>query len=357
MAGTKGVTAAQTSKRRKYNSTGVLLPAGSTEGLAGCMADNVSVHDDYDLFRKSRDELGCIAIKNQAKLVFLNVGAYPELLKATKSTDQRIANVIYTIRHSMLHPRGTLAFLVPQPWYIHAGRLHDALEAKGMSTFVEDQILTLQYSGASSSVGRPSTTRQEWLRFSQDGVMLVHLFESGATNTKMDGFTVNKRVTTDDLFGNKPSSSRASSSSILGDIEYAGKDTDWPTKAIVFLVNRYSNQGDSIVVFGAERNTGVSTSIQRGRKVEAFVSSPADKVTVDQAAAVAFHAAYSKGIFQAAAAVASEVVIGHKKLPCGLPANNIPEVVGQMLRRVGEANESADSPENKETSRSTSPRR
>lgn len=114
----------------------------------------------------------------------------------------------------------------------------DALEAKGMSTFVEDQILTLQYSGASSSVGRPSTTRQEWLRFSQDGVMLVHLFESGATNTKMDGFTVNKRVTTDDLFGNKPSSSRASSSSILGDIEYAGKDTDWPTKAIVFLVNR-----------------------------------------------------------------------------------------------------------------------
>lgn len=37
MAGTKGVTAAQTSKRRKYNSTGVLLPAGSTEGLAGCM--------------------------------------------------------------------------------------------------------------------------------------------------------------------------------------------------------------------------------------------------------------------------------------------------------------------------------
>lgn len=61
---------------------------------------------------------------------------------------------------------------------------------------------------------------------------------------------------------------------------------------------RYTNQGDTVLVFGADSNAGVETALSRGRLVEAFVSSPAKVEAVEKAGGTAFRAAFAKGIFQ-----------------------------------------------------------
>lgn len=103
---------------------------------------------------------------------------------------------------------------------------------------IEENMLTLVYS--STGAGRPLSAANGHLKFSQDAVMLVHLSSSSSRNSPTDGFTVNEKVTTDDLYGNSTAASVTSQcSSILTDIQHPGKGVDWPTKALMFLVNRY----------------------------------------------------------------------------------------------------------------------
>lgn len=64
------------------------------------------------------------------------------------------------------------------------------------------------------------------------------------------------------------------------------------------LCRRYSRQGDTVLLFGAEHNTGVETAISRGRKVEAFVASPEARAKVEARTEIAFKLAYAQGIFQ-----------------------------------------------------------
>ena len=61
---------------------------------------------------------------------------------------------------------------------------------------------------------------------------------------------------------------------------------------------RYSAQGDTVILFGAEHNAGVDVALSRGRKVEAFVTSAESAAKVEEQAKAAFKASYSKGIFQ-----------------------------------------------------------
>ncbi|CAB1109275.1 unnamed protein product [Ectocarpus sp. CCAP 1310/34] len=112
------------------------------------------------------------------------------------------------------------------------GRIH-----KGMRVVIEENMLTLVYS--STGAGRPASAANGHLKFSQDAVMLVHLTSFSSSNSPTDGFTVNEKVTTDDLYGNSTAASVTSQCSlILTDIQHPGKGVDSPTKALMFLVNR-----------------------------------------------------------------------------------------------------------------------
>lgn len=82
------------------------------------------MHQEFGWQGKEREELDDISVRNRAKLVLLNIGAFPELLKDTNTARRQIGNIVYTIRHNMLHVRGTIALLVPHPWVVHGGRLH-----------------------------------------------------------------------------------------------------------------------------------------------------------------------------------------------------------------------------------------
>lgn len=117
----------------------------------------------------------------------------------------------------------------------HTGFHAGALTTKRMAVFIEDHMLTLQYNG--SGGGRPASATHGHLKFSQDGVMLVHMAQ-GSTKCKADGFTVNTSVTTDDLFGNRAVTGLATSASILTDVAYEGAHVDWPRKGLLFLINR-----------------------------------------------------------------------------------------------------------------------
>lgn len=68
--------------------------------------------------------------------------------------------------------------------------------------------------------------------------MLAHA-TSASSSKAADGFTVNTKVTTDDVYGNTMSSTTTSGcGSILPDVAKGGKGIDWPTKALLFVVNR-----------------------------------------------------------------------------------------------------------------------
>ncbi|CAN0497650.1 unnamed protein product [Ectocarpus sp. 12 AP-2014] len=207
-----------------------------------------------------------------------------------------------------------------------------------MRVVIEENMLTLVYS--STGAGRPLSAANGHLKFSQDAVMLVHLSSSSSRNSPTDGFTVNEKVTTDDLYGNSTAASVTSQcSSILTDIQHPGKGVDWPTKALMFLVNRYSRQGDTVLLFGAEHNTGVETAISRGRKVEAFVASPEARAKVEARTEIAFKLAYAQGIFQSTAAVMSQVTISGGRLPCAIPRCNVPPGIQSAINEALDENE------------------
>lgn len=116
-----------------------------------------------------------------------------------------------------------------------------ALTAKGMGTLIEEELLTLAYS--STSGGRPPNATYDHIRFTQDAVMLAHLTPSSNMKSP-DGFTVNTKVTTDDIYGNSPTTNSPTTSgnpqcgSILDNVFFEGRNVDWPTKALQFLTNR-----------------------------------------------------------------------------------------------------------------------
>lgn len=67
--------------------------------------------------------------------------------------------------------------------------------------------------------------------------MLVHLAPSASKS--QEGFTVNTRVTTADVFGSVAASTSATSTSAILDVPYEGKEIDIPRKVMSFLINRY----------------------------------------------------------------------------------------------------------------------
>ncbi|CAB1110688.1 unnamed protein product [Ectocarpus sp. CCAP 1310/34] len=151
-------------------------------------AQNFVVHEEYSLLDMDRDEQAAIDLRRRAKLVLLNVGAF----QGCKADDDRLADLIYNVRHSMICPRGTMAFLVPHPWFENGHHLQAALTAKGMRVVIEENMLTLVYS--STGAGRPASAANGHLKFSQDAVMLVHLTSFSSSNSPTDGFTVNEKV-------------------------------------------------------------------------------------------------------------------------------------------------------------------
>lgn len=124
----------------------------------------------------------------------------------------------------------------------------DALTQKGMRMHIEEFMLTMQYK--TTSGGRPSASSADHLRHSQEAIMLVHLAPSGSKSQRREGFTVNTRVTTMDVYGSDAASSSATSASAIFDVPYEGKDVDIPGKAMSFLINRYCSH----TCFVSQRN-------------------------------------------------------------------------------------------------------
>lgn len=88
-------------------------------------ARNLVLYDkEFNWEDEDREALDEIQIRSKAMLVLLNIGAYPDLLTDTTAAGRNLENILYTIRHNMLHVRGTLALLLPKPWVVHGGRLH-----------------------------------------------------------------------------------------------------------------------------------------------------------------------------------------------------------------------------------------
>lgn len=85
---------------------------------------NFVVHQDFDLTAKSRAELADLDLRKEAKLVVLNIAAFPDLLKTDKASEQSLGDLLYSVRHSMVHVKGTIALLIPPPWHLHSGRLY-----------------------------------------------------------------------------------------------------------------------------------------------------------------------------------------------------------------------------------------
>lgn len=82
------------------------------------------MHQDFDLTAKSREELADLDLRREAKLVVLNIAAFPDLLNTDKASEQYLGDLLYSVRHSMVHVKGTIALLIPSPWHLHSGRLY-----------------------------------------------------------------------------------------------------------------------------------------------------------------------------------------------------------------------------------------
>ncbi|CAM9870505.1 unnamed protein product, partial [Choristocarpus tenellus] len=77
-------------------------------------------------------------------------------------------------------------------------------------------------------------------------------------------FTCNKRVIVDDIFGHGRDASPPVLQTMLN-VEYEGAASDIPMRALHFLVNRYTNAGDTVVSYSAERHNVVEAALERSR--------------------------------------------------------------------------------------------
>lgn len=106
-----------------------------------------------------------------------------------------------------------------------------------MKVVAEDHPLCIQY--GSSGGGRPTCGKQDHLRASHDMVMFLHAAQVEGSASKSTGFTCNRRVTTEDVYGSNNSNSPCpSSSSAMNDVPYEGSKTDFPHKSLMFMIQR-----------------------------------------------------------------------------------------------------------------------
>ncbi|CAN0040567.1 unnamed protein product, partial [Choristocarpus tenellus] len=133
---------------------------------------------------------------------------------------------------------------------------------------------------------RPLAGTDNHLRCCQDMILLTH----------NDGteFTCNKRVTVDDIFGHGSDASPPALQTMC-DVEYQGAAMDIPMRALHFIVNRYTNAGDTVVSFSAERHNVVEAALERSTRVEVFVSNAASKDEVKEKMETSFGKAYKDG--------------------------------------------------------------
>lgn len=122
----------------------------------------------------------------------------------------------------------------------------DAVQQPGTAMSVEENYLVLQYSGRLG--GRPSTSATSRLRRSLDCVVLAHNSSSGKA------FTCNTRVTVDDVYGQHNLGGPAAPVlPLMSQVPFPGADTDFPERALQFLINRW-------VLFGDIARTRVRTN-------------------------------------------------------------------------------------------------
>ena len=105
----------------------------------------------------------------------------------------------------------------------------EALTATQLGLVVEEEMLVLTYKTRGG--GRRAAGTENHLRYTADAIMLAH---NGGTEL---GFTCNKRVTVDDIYGHGSDPSPPALA-VMSDLDYPGAGIDIPPRAVNYLVNR-----------------------------------------------------------------------------------------------------------------------
>lgn len=72
---------------------------------------------------------------------------------------------------------------------------------------------------------------------------------------------------------------------------------DTPPSSSFLVVDRFTNQGDTVVCVGAECNAGVEVSLLRGRKIGAYLSDDSKRDAVQKRMDLVFAEAFEAGCF------------------------------------------------------------
>lgn len=86
--------------------------------------ENTKLHDVLLLSGDmTSTTLSSLTIRHPAKLVIISIAAEKNLLKDERSMNERLDRIVYTVKHNLLHPQGTVAFFMPHPWHVNLPRI------------------------------------------------------------------------------------------------------------------------------------------------------------------------------------------------------------------------------------------
>ncbi|CAN0064599.1 unnamed protein product [Choristocarpus tenellus] len=108
------------------------------------------------------------------------------------------------------------------------------------------------------------------------------------------------------------------------EVEYQGAATDIPMRALHFLVNRYTNAGNTVVSFSTERHNVVEAVLELSSRVEVFVSNAASKNEVKEKMKTSFGQAYKDSKWKVSTSLVQDRVIGPSCLPEALGQTLVP---------------------------------
>ncbi|CAM9355346.1 unnamed protein product [Pylaiella littoralis] len=191
---------------------------------------------------------------------------------------------------------------------------------------MEDNPILLSYDSVAG--GTVKKDREHHMRDQSEAVLLMHKASKS--------FTCNVRVVPSDIHGlaNGPTPKAKQTlfvKTLPNGAPDGGPRVAFPPQMCAFLIGRFTMPGEHAVGIGMGRTDFLPTALERGRSVEMFQTrgNEAEQAALRRTSDAAFRLAFNKGTFQFR--MGSEVFVGPRILPSGVPGNNILPLVLTFL--------------------------
>ncbi|CAB1103460.1 unnamed protein product [Ectocarpus sp. CCAP 1310/34] len=279
----------------------------STGSHAGKITTEVSLVQTVDIFGASWDPDSdpLKAETESAMLIFVNIGADPDLLKGTDDATKRLRNGLVALQ-SVLHPRGTMVIAMGPVYH------RNFAIVEGSVTKACDEVLLyslVAHKGQDfACYGHPAGNRRA-------GAASPSSFKS-------------------------PRQAAFEQASFVVSAKHPTTATYLSHSMADHLINRFTVPGDSVVVTTFEENLIAPFVLWQGRLLSALVVDPAKATHADTEVDEACVAATKRGWF--ADLNKAKVRVFATTLPACVPSHNLSEETNRMYINAHEVYNSED---------------